>query len=117
MLRAIGTCSPRRALGGGLNQLSDRATLVLTSLAGGDKHAYALTKDVKEFAGVTLGPGTLYSALTRLEREGLIERLEADERRCPYRITTSGREVLAQRLAESSRLAGLGLQRMAVSDR
>ena len=90
---------------------------MLTSLAGGDKHAYALTKDVQQFAGVTLGPGTLYAALTRLERDGLIERLEADDRRCPYRITPRGREVLAERLAESSRLASLGLQRMALGDR
>jgi DNA-binding PadR family transcriptional regulator len=100
-----------------VKQISDRAALVLTSLAGGDKHAYALTKDVQEFAGVTLGPGTLYAALTRLQRDGLIERLEADDRRCPYRITQPGREALAQRLAESSRLASLGLQRMALGDR
>jgi DNA-binding PadR family transcriptional regulator len=100
-----------------LKQLSDRAALVLTSLAGGDKHAYALTKDVQDFAGVALGPGTLYAALTRLERDRLIERMEADDRRCPYRITSRGREVLADRLAESSRLASLGLQRMALGDR
>jgi len=100
-----------------VKQISDRAALVLTSLAGGDKHAYALTKDVQEFASVTLGPGTLYAALTRLQRDGLIERLEAEDRRCPYRITQAGREALAQRLAESSRLASLGLQRMALGDR
>lgn len=100
-----------------MKQLPDRAALVLTSLAGGDKHAYALTKDVREFAGVTLGPGTLYAALTRLERDELVERLEAEDRRCPYRITQRGREVLAQRLAESSRLASLGLQRMALGDK
>jgi DNA-binding PadR family transcriptional regulator len=56
-------------------RISDRASLVLTSLAGGDKHAYALVKDVESFAGVSLGPGTLYGALTRLERDGLIARL------------------------------------------
>jgi DNA-binding PadR family transcriptional regulator len=97
-----------------LRPISDRATLVLTSLAGGDKHAYALIKDVEQFAGVTLGPGTLYGALMRLERDGLIERLASDERRCPYRITRLGRELLAEHLAESSRIASLGLQRMAI---
>ena len=42
---------------------SDRGMLVLTSLAGGPKHGYALIKDIEGFAGVTLGPGTLYGAL------------------------------------------------------
>jgi DNA-binding PadR family transcriptional regulator len=95
-------------------RISDRASLVLTSLAGGDKHAYALVKDVESFAGVSLGPGTLYGALTRLERDGLIERLAADDRRCPYRITPHGRELLAEHLAQAARLANLGLQRMAL---
>jgi DNA-binding PadR family transcriptional regulator len=100
-----------------LKRISDRASLVLTSLAGGEKHAYALIKDVESFAGVTLGPGTLYGALTRLERDELIESLESDDRRCPYRITQRGREVLADHLAESSRIASLGLRRVALGDR
>lgn len=98
-------------------RLSDRASLVLTSLAGGDKHAYALIKDVQEFAGIKLGPGTLYGALTRLERDGLVERLPGDERRYPYRITGLGREVLAEHLAESARIAGLGLRRIVLLGR
>ena len=97
-------------------KLSDRATLVLTSLAGGEKHAYALTKDIEAFSSVTLGAGTLYGALSRLEREGLIERLELDDRRYPYRITQLGREALADRLTESARLASLGLRRMALGE-
>jgi DNA-binding PadR family transcriptional regulator len=98
-------------------RISDRTTLVLTSLAGGEKHAYALIKDVEQFAGVTLGPGTLYNALSRLERDKLIERLEVQDRRCPYRITARGREELAEHLAETTRIASLGLQRMAIRDR
>jgi DNA-binding PadR family transcriptional regulator len=35
----------------------------------------ALTKDVEEFAGVRLAPGTLYEALARLEPQGLIRAL------------------------------------------
>ncbi len=89
----------------------------MTSLAGGQKHAYALIKDVEAFAGVRLGPGTLYGALTRLEREGLVERLPGDERRYPYRITSRGRDVLAEHLGESVRIAGLGLKRIALLDR
>jgi DNA-binding PadR family transcriptional regulator len=100
-----------------MKAISDRAALVLTSLAGGEKHAYALIKDVEEFAEVTLGPGTLYGALTRLERDRMIESLEADDRRNPYRITEYGREVLAEHLSQSSRIASVGLERMAVGER
>ncbi len=98
-------------------RLSDRGSLVLTSLAGGHKHAYALTKDIEAFAGVRLGPGTLYGALARLEKEGLIERLGEDDRRYPYRITARGRETLAEHLSESARIASLGLRRMALGEK
>lgn len=39
---------------------ADRGLLILTSLAGGDKHGYGLMLDIKQFAGVRLGPGSLY---------------------------------------------------------
>ena len=39
------------------------ATLILSSLADGAKHGYALTKDIEAFADVRLAPGTLYEAL------------------------------------------------------
>src|SRR5438270_479433 len=52
------------------------ATLILSSLADGAKHGYALTKDIEAFAGVRIAPGTLYEALSRLESQGLIEALE-----------------------------------------
>ena len=51
---------------------SDPTLLVLASLADGEKHGYAIMVDVQEFAGVELGPGTLYGAITRLEERGLI---------------------------------------------
>jgi DNA-binding PadR family transcriptional regulator len=92
---------------------SDRGILVLTSLAGGPKHGYALIKDIQEFAGVTMGAGTLYGALSKLEAAGLIEPLPAEERRHPYRITASGHQLLQERLSESARVASVGLARLA----
>lgn len=92
---------------------SDRGMLVLTSLAGGPKHGYALIKDIEGFAGVTLGPGTLYGALAKLETAGLVEALPAEERRHPYRITHDGLRFLRQRLSESERVAKVGLARLA----
>lgn len=96
--------------------LPDRSVLVLTSLAGGDRHGYALIKDIESFSGVALSPGTLYGALTKLEADGLVERLPAEDRRHPYRLTAAGRAALAERLTESARIANLGLERIALGD-
>ena len=92
---------------------SDRSILVLTSLAGGPKHGYALIKDIESFADVKMGPGTLYGSLAKLEESGLIEALPEDDRRRPYRITATGLDLLRGRLSESARLAKLGLARIA----
>jgi DNA-binding PadR family transcriptional regulator len=93
----------------------DRSLLVLTSLAGGPKHGYALIKDVEQFAGVRLGPGTLYGCLSKLEAAGLIEPLPAEERRHPYRATSAGIQVLSEQLAKSARIADVGLARIAAA--
>lgn len=97
----------------GIRGSSDRSVLVLTSLADGPKHGYALIKDIEEFSGVKMGPGTLYGCLSKLVDAGLIEALPAQDRRHPYRITTSGSQTLSERLSESARIAKLGLKRLA----
>jgi DNA-binding PadR family transcriptional regulator len=58
---------------------SDRSILILTSLADSPKHGYALISDVEDFAGIKLGAGTLYGALSMLEKAGLVEALPAEE--------------------------------------
>jgi DNA-binding PadR family transcriptional regulator len=97
---------------GTLGRYAGPATLILSSLAGGSKHGYGLTKDIEEFAGVRLQPGTLYAAISRLEQDGLIEALAADGRRLPYRLTTSGRAALQSQLASQRRVADVGLLRL-----
>ena len=97
----------------GIRGSSDRSILVLTSLAGGPKHGYVLIKDIESFAGVKMGPGTLYGALAKLEESGLIVALPEDDRRHPYRVTATGLELLRGRLSESARIAELGLARIA----
>jgi len=62
----------------------------MISLADGPKHGYAMLKDIETLAGARLGPGTLYGALARLERPGLIAPLAAVERRPPTRWLTQG---------------------------
>jgi len=86
--------------------------LILTSLAEGPKHGHALTKDIEAFAGVALGPGALYGAITRLEERGLIEALPSDDRRRPYRITPAGVSALADAMAEMRRLVDAGAVRL-----
>jgi DNA-binding PadR family transcriptional regulator len=90
--------------------------LVLASLAGGPKHGYAITRDVEEIAGVKLGPGTLYGALSRLEGKGLIESLPAEDRRRPYRLTGAGREALGGELHALERVTRSGLQRLRAAE-
>ncbi len=97
-----------------LGRYSGPATLILSSLAGGDKHGYALMQDIEAFAGTTLGPGTLYGALSRLEGIGLIEALDGDGRRRPYRLTPSGAVALEAKLSDQRRVADVGLQRLSL---
>jgi DNA-binding PadR family transcriptional regulator len=95
---------------------SDPSLLIMASLAEGAKHGYAITRDVHEIAGVTLGPGTLYGAIARLEERGLIEPLEADDRRRPYRLTRSGAAVLREQLTAQERVASVGLRRLSAAE-
>jgi DNA-binding PadR family transcriptional regulator len=93
------------------------ATLILSSLAESTKHGYALTKDIETFAGIRLAPGTLYEALARLERQGLIEPVASTDRRRPYRLTAQGAEALRTQLAEQRRVADIGLRRLELGAR
>ena len=88
------------------------ATLILSSLAGGPKHGYALTKDIEQFAGLRLAPGTLYEALSRLEGQGLIEALDSEDRRRPYQLTAVGAAALRAHLDDQRRVADVGLSRL-----
>jgi DNA-binding PadR family transcriptional regulator len=81
---------------------------VLLSLADGEKHGYAILKEVEQRTNgdVVLGTGTLYGIVKRLLADGLIRESAAgsDERRRAYRLTAFGRKVA---LAEAERLQGL----------
>lgn len=81
--------------------------LILASLAEGDKHGYAIRRDVIErTAGdVRLGSTTLYRLLRELGEDGYLAAARArparyldDERRRYFRITPAGRRALASEL-------------------
>ena len=80
---------------------------VLIALADGERHGYAIMKDVEQLTGgaVRLSTGTLYGIIKRLLNEGLIRESAAspkdDERRRSYELTPFGRDVAR---AEAARL-------------
>lgn len=95
-----------------LGRWAEPALLVLASLAAGEKHGYAITQDITDQVGVTLGPGTLYGVIARLEERGLIEGLPIDGRRRPYRMTAAGAAALGAQAVRMRDLATLSLTRL-----
>ena len=90
--------------------LSSIAVQILLAVADGDKHGYAIAKEIRRRTGgaVDLGASTLYTSLRRLLGEGLIAETDErpdpaldDERRRYYVLTPFGRAVL---VAEMERL-------------
>jgi DNA-binding PadR family transcriptional regulator len=83
--------------------LSAAVFSILLSLSSGEKHGYAIMKEVAEAEGGSLrmGPGTLYGSLDRMIRAALVEEsgLSDDERRRYYRITRFGYKVLGAEMA------------------
>ena len=96
-------------------RLADPGLLILASLADGAKHGYGILEDIERFSGVRFEPGTLYGALARLEREGLVEALEPAGRRRPYALTHAGHAVLEARLATMERVVSVGRERAALA--
>ena len=89
-------------------QLPAASLHVLLALLGGDKHGYAVMRDVEELSdgAVKMGPGTLYGTIKRLLADGLIEEVtggtgeaDGDERRRYYRLTGAGERVAAVEVA------------------
>ncbi len=96
-----------------LGRFSDASFLILSSLANGPKHGYAMMEDILAFSGTQLEPGTLYGAITRLEKQGWIEALPTEERRQPYRITGEGVTALRRQVATLEQVASVGKKRLA----
>ena len=84
---------------------------VMVALADGDRHGYAIIKEVAERTGGTqrLGAGTLYAILKRLLDDGLIAEMQGtraeadDQRRRYYRLTPLGRQVAKVEVARLER--------------
>jgi DNA-binding PadR family transcriptional regulator len=92
--------------------MSDPTLLVLASLAEGEKHGYAMMEDVQRFAGIRLGPGTLYGAITRLEEKGWIRPVASDDRRQPYAITAAGKKHLEEQIGALEQIVKTAQRRL-----
>jgi DNA-binding PadR family transcriptional regulator len=91
---------------------NDPSLLVLASLAEGDKHGYAMMEDIEKFSSIKLGPGTLYGAITRLEKNGWISPVPSEDRRQPYTLTALGRKSLENELATLDSVLKTALKRL-----
>jgi DNA-binding PadR family transcriptional regulator len=98
-----------------LGRFTDPSLLILTSLADGPKHGYAIMADVATFSGVRMEPGTLYGALSRLERRGWVRPLATAERRRPYQITAAGQEVLVEQVTTMQQIVRVARLRTAMA--
>src|ERR1700690_376139 len=94
-----------------LDRWADPPLLVLASLAEEPKHGYAITRDNADTMGVRLSAGTLHAVISRLESGGLIEPLESDDRRRPYRLTAAGARELAEQSEGMHQVASVAQRR------
>ena len=93
-------------------RFSEPTLFILISLAEGNKHGYAIMEDIENSYDVKIGPGTLYGAISRMEKRQLIEALPTLDRKKPYQITTEGRTYLEEKLNEIQHVTKIGFQRL-----
>jgi DNA-binding PadR family transcriptional regulator len=96
-----------------LGRFSEPAFNILVALADGPKHGYAMMQDIEAMTGSRPGPGTLYTAIVRLEERRWIEPLPSEDRRRPYRLTAAGQQILRARLESIRLLTRIGQARLA----
>ena len=103
---------------GSQKSLQEPAFLVLTALAGGPMHGYALVQDVVRISEgrVRLHTGTLYAVLDRLREAGLVdvdhEEIVESRLRRYYALTGAGAERLAAEADRMQRNASAAVTRL-----
>ncbi|HEY6619144.1 MAG TPA: helix-turn-helix transcriptional regulator [Steroidobacteraceae bacterium] len=91
----------------------EAAVWIMVALADGAKHGYAIMKDIEGLGGFSMRPGTLYAALARMERAGLVQEIQnSDYRRRPFKLTPAGTIRLSDDMHLLSSLASTGLRRI-----
>jgi DNA-binding PadR family transcriptional regulator len=91
----------------------EAAVWIMVALAEEPKHGYAIMRDIQNLGGFSMRPGTLYAALARMERAGLVQEIQtSDYRRRPFRLTAAGKVRLTGDVKMLAALAATGLQRL-----
>ncbi|ENH96743.1 PadR family transcriptional regulator [Gracilibacillus halophilus YIM-C55.5] len=94
------------------NRFSEPSLLILISLAEKNRHGYAIMEDIEKNYDIKLGPGTLYGAISRLEKEGYISVIESEDRKKPYKLTDEGQIYLTDQIKELQKVTSIGLKRL-----
>jgi|tagenome__1003787_1003787.scaffolds.fasta_scaffold19118119_2 DNA-binding PadR family transcriptional regulator len=101
---------------------TDAQMLILTVLANGPRHGYAVNTGIGALTGRKLGPGSLYGALARLEARGLIRAVDetgdgapAPQRHRTVQITDAGRDTLRAELEQMARVSEAGLRALGIA--
>ena len=105
---------------GDLLPLTPAVFYILFTLGEGEKHGYAIMKEVENISGgqFTMGPATLYTTIQRLLELGLIEETStssAERRRRSYRLSRRGRQILEAELNRMESLVRSAQRRKLVS--
>lgn len=97
------------------SKFSEPSLLILISLAEQDRHGYAIMEDIEKNYNIKLGPGTLYGAISRLEKAGHISAVESQERKKPYRLTEEGHVYLTEQIREIQKVTKIGMKRLGIT--
>ncbi|MCF3943695.1 PadR family transcriptional regulator [Oceanobacillus alkalisoli] len=97
------------------NRFSEPSLLILISLAEKKRHGYAIMEDIEKNYDIKLGPGTLYGAISRLEKAGYISVLESQDRKKPYKLTEEGQIYLTEQIKEIQKVTSLGMKRLGLA--
>ena len=70
------------------------------------QHGYGISQQVRRLTGgaVTIGAGTMYGTLSKMEKDGLIRFYSEEDKRRLYQLTELGREVLETEIKRIERL-------------
>jgi DNA-binding PadR family transcriptional regulator len=95
-----------------MGKYRDPSMLILLSLSEHDKHGYMIMEDMRNNFNIDFSPGTLYGAITRLEKDDLIEPAATKGRRVSYQITPSGIELLSGHIESLQTFISIGSARL-----
>lgn len=102
-------------------EIREATFLILTALAGGPSHGYAILRDTAELSGntVKLQASTLYAALERLTVDELVEVASEEvvqgRLRRTFRLTPTGARELAAAATRRRELAQRTLSRLGIA--